>query len=255
MKKEINVYFHVCLINDGLLIAIELLHSLHMSNLLYKSKSINIGIKYKSKDELETFKRIVYSHNISGNINILYEEDNDLNNKQELSTAIYFKNYAESLKNSDEYICYIHTKGLSHINTPYENPIRFWRYYMEHFMINNWKNCVSILDDGFESCGTYGYDMKYMHDYLIFTLNKKIFLNNDNNNNMKYYPGTFYWMNTSLIKRIPIKYFYNDTEYDRWSIEALPGLIEHQQHIFSSPNPHDMYLYRTVIHPFQYNYQ
>ena len=36
---------------------------------------------------METFKRIVYSHNISGNINILYEEDNDLNNKQELSTA------------------------------------------------------------------------------------------------------------------------------------------------------------------------
>jgi hypothetical protein len=251
MKKEMNVYFHVCLINDGLLIAIELLHSLHMSNLLYKSKSVNIGIKYKSKDELETFKRILYSHNISGNINILYEEDNDLNNKQELSTAIYFKNYADSLKNSDEYICYIHTKGLSHINTFHENPTRFWRYYIEYFMINKWKDCVSVLDGGFESCGTYGYDMQCMRNHLIFYY-KEIFL--DNTNNMKYYPGTFYWMNTSLIKRIPIKYFYNDTEYHKWSIEALPGLIEHKQYIFSSPNPHDMNLYNTVLHPLQYNH-
>lgn len=116
---------------------------------------------------------------------------------------------------------------------------------MEYFMINKWKDCVSVLDNGFESCGTYAYDISIMNNHLSIT---------NKNNNMKYYPGTFYWINTSLIKKIPIEYFHNNTEYIIYSMEALPALIEHQQYIFSSPNPHSMNLYHKVLHPLQYNH-
>lgn len=239
-----NIYFHVCLINDGLLIAIELLHSLSMSSLLYQSKSVNIGIKYKSENDLEQFKKILHGYNLSGNINILYEEDNDLNNDYELSTAIHFKNYADSLVDSDEYVLFFHTKCVSYFNKPSENPCRFWRKYMDYFMIQNWKSCISVMDSGYESCGTHGLDIKVMDSFLNI---------NNNHSYLKYYPGTFFWMNTSLIKRIPIEYFYKDNPYGRWSIEALPGLIQHRQYIFSLPVPHNMDLYKTVLHPLQYN--
>jgi len=246
-KKNIHVYYHVCLKNDGLIIALQQLHLLALSGLLYHSKSINIGIKYNNIDDKNNFVRIIQQYNTSNNINILYCEDNCHNNNQELSTAIHFKNYADSLENeNNDFILYFHTKGVSHYKGVYENAIRHWRIYMEYFMIQHWKICVSRLMDGYESCGTYCININYMNNYLNIDNNVEL------NKNKFYYPGSFYWMNTSLIKRIPKRYFYNDTEYKRWSIEVMPALIEHNHFVFSSPNPPDANLYEIVLHPLQY---
>ena len=56
-------------------------------------------------------------------------------------------------------------------------------------------------------------------------------------------------MNTSLIKRIPIEYFSNTSKYGRFCIEALPGVIEHNNFSFHTIQ-HDLYGY--TIHPSEY---
>lgn len=252
-KKDIHVYYHVCLKNDGLIIALQQLHLLALSGLLYHSKSINIGIKYNNIDDKNNFVRIIQQYNTLNNINILYCEDNCANTNQELSTAIHFKNYADSLEDeNNDFILYFHTKGVSHYGGIHENPTRHWRMYMEYFMIKNWRDCITKLNQGYESCGTFAWDILKMQQWLLSFSNQKTNLSLTPNTNRIFYPGTFYWLNTSLIKKIPIEYFYPNSEYLRWSIEMLPGIINHPFYAFSSPNPSDMNLVSIVIHPLQY---
>jgi hypothetical protein len=250
MSKNINVYFHVCLKNDGLIIASELLHSLAMSTLLYRAKKINVGIKYEDEKELKQFRKMIIHHNLMGNINILYEEPNSLNDNQELSTAIHFKKYADSL-DEDEYVLYFHTKGIGHYETSAENCVRYWRHYMEYFLIQHWKSCVEKLNSGYESVGTFKYNISHMQEYLKFWTDSPI-QDIEYGTDKWFYPGTFFWMNTSLIKKIPEKYFYNNTEYIRYSIEMLPGFIEHKHFACSTPNPAYFDWYKSVLHPLQY---
>lgn len=247
-SKPIHIYYHVCLINDGFLIASEQMHSLAMSGLMYNASSINIGIKYDAKsiiDYKDLFLKLIGNYNILGNINILYCKDNTSDKEREHSTIIHFKNYADSLPDGvNRYILYFHTKGVSHYKTHRENPVRHWRHYLEYFMIHHWRNCCSALDKEYESCGTYKRDMKFMNDCQG--------VKNVDNEKRLFYPGTFYWMNTSLIKKIPIKYFSSNSEYKNYAVEALPGLIEHKQMVFSQPNPYDLDMYNYVLHPMQY---
>ena len=247
-QKPIHIYYHVCLINDGFLIASEQMHLLAMSGLMYNASSINIGIKYDGKsiiDYKDSFLKLMGNYNVLNNINVLYCKDNTADKEREHSTSIHFKNYADSLPDDvQRYILYFHTKGVSHYKTHRENPVRHWRQYLEYFMIQNWRDCCSIIDKGYESCGTYKRDMKCMND------NQGVI--NVENEKRYFYPGTFYWMNTSLIKRIPKKYFTSNSEYKNYAIESLPGIVEHKQTVFSQPNPFDLDFYNCVLNPMQY---
>lgn len=258
MKKEINVYYHICLVNDGLMIAIEQLHLLVVSGLMNYANSINIGIRYNMENiqNKNYLLNILDGYNIKNNINVLYCIDNSIDNMDELSTAVYFKRYADSLVDTDSYIFYFHTKGISRYNTPIELPMRYWRNFMEHHMVVKWKECVLKLEDGYESCGTIKCDMAYM--------NKHIHIERDNPErkdlfgeyflNRNYYPGTFYWMNTSLIKKIPVEYFSVDNEYKTHSIEALPGIIDHKQFWFSDIDTKENDPYKGfLINPLNYS--
>jgi len=251
-QKEIHVYYHVCLKNDGMMIANEQLHLLSMSTLLYRATSVKIGIKYIHEYEKDKFLNIINQYNLMNNIEILYCESNYENDNQELSTALKFKEYSDSLdENTNNYILYFHTKGIGHYNKPAQNPVKFWRNYMEYFLLENWKSSVHKLNEGYESCGTFKTNISVIQEFLKKS-NPNSNIEIEYNTNKFYYPGTFFWMNTSLIKRIPKKYFYNNTEYMRWSIEALPAFIEHNHWAFSCPNPPSINLYSQVLHPLQY---
>lgn len=245
---NINIYYHVCTLNDGLLIAAQQLHLMSITGLLYKAKSVNIGLKYDTEEKRDEFIHLLTGYNLSNNIKIIFSEIHiisDPNNQYELKTALFFKEYADSI-DENEYILYLHTKGISHYKRDTEINTRLWRQFMEYFMITKWKDCVIKLNDGFETCGTFGSDMKHM--------NVERNINNVENENNIYYPGTFYWINTSLLKRIPMKYFCMthkiENEYYRWSIEALPGLINHKQYMFSPIKTSQ--LYSRAIHPLSY---
>lgn len=261
MKKEIHIYHHVCLMNNGLEIALDQLHLLYTSDLLNNATSINIGIKYEPtlKAQLPKLLDIINRYNEKHNIKILYLDENDfMGGDHELKTARFFKSYADTLDSSgDSYILYLHTKGVSRHGTPLEIGSKHWRMFMEYFTITKWKDCYSILDNGYESCGTYINKMSVMYNAPDIVTMRNRYINNTNSNafeltineNNVYYPGTFYWMNTSLLKKIPRKYFVKNNEYGNWAIEALPGLVEHKY--FSFTNKSGDY-YGRIILPNEY---
>lgn len=247
MKKKVHVYYHVCLINDGIIIAIEQMHLMAISGLIKNAESINIGIKFDKSmsDHLDHFIKIVDTYNIHNNINILYQKENSLNNDGEISTAIYLKEFANSLSYEDDcYILYFHTKGVSRYGTKMEKPVRYWRNFMEYHIINNWRDCCNKLDQGYESCGSSVCSMNLMDQ-----CNNKYKYVNDNTNRY-YYPGTFFWINTSLIKKIPEKYFTIENEYGLHCIESLPGILEHKQYYFSDIDLENTNPYETIIDQF-----
>ena len=248
MKNKVHVYYHVCLINDGIIIAIEQMHLMAISGLIKNAESINIGIKFDKNmsDNVDHFMKIVDTYNINKNIKILYCEENTIKNYGEIPTVIHCREFSKSSK-EDAYILYFHTKGVSKYGTKMEVPVRYWRNFMEYHMIHNWKECYNILEDGHESCGSSVCNMELMDRCNNPTkhMNKKQI----DNTNRYYYPGTFYWMNTSLIKRIPDKYFTDKSEYGLHCIEALPGIIEHKQYYFSDIDLEKINPYETIINP------
>lgn len=248
MKKKINIYYHVCLVNNGTSIALEQLHQLALSGLMYEADSINIGIKYddNSPDNRDYFLNIIEQYNIKSNINILYSKHNSRNNDREVSTIAYFKKYADSLPDdTNSYILYFHTKGVAWHGSDHEIPVRYWRHYLEYFTIMNWKDCISKLDEGYESCGTFYYPMKVMNE------SKRV--SNPTNNELIYYPGSFYWLNTSLIKRIPERYFDINNEYQYHSVEALPGIEPHKYFSFDGMGTYNKIdPYKSIVYPMDY---
>lgn len=73
---------------------------------------------------------------------VVYPENNE-----ETDTLKWVKNY--SIENPDDYILYFHTKGISKQNNATED----WRRYMEYFVVENWKDCIVKLDEGYDCCG------------------------------------------------------------------------------------------------------
>ena len=251
MKKKVHVYYHVCLINDGIIIAIEQMHLMAISGLIKNAESINIGVKFDKNipDNLNHFLKIVDAYNIKNNIKILYCEENFSKPDGEMPTISYLKQFSESCTD-DAYLLYVHTKGVSRYGTKMEVPVRYWRNFMEYYTISNWKECYNILNQGYESCGSSMCNMSYMDRCNSINFHNTIARIEANHNKDKhYYPGSFYWINTSLIKRIPDKYFTINSEYRLHAGEALPGIISHKQYCFSDIDLEKIDPYETIINP------
>lgn len=54
--------------------------------------------------------------------------------------------------NPNARILYIHSKGVTHHGSSREQPSRFWRRYMEYFVIERWEDCIHALDEA-DVCG------------------------------------------------------------------------------------------------------
>ena len=94
-------------------------------------------------------------------------------------------------------VFYFHTKGVSNLYANLETKvisqrkqtgIRWWKEIMEHFLIDNFQDCLQKLDE-YEQCGV--------------------------TNNDKWWWGNFWWANLSFV-RINMK----PTHGDRWYFEA-----------------------------------
>jgi hypothetical protein len=54
----------------------------------------------------------------------------------------------------DYYALYLHSKGISHTGTSMETKTKYWRWYMDYFNIERWRDCVEILDsNNYDTCG------------------------------------------------------------------------------------------------------
>lgn len=73
-------------------------------------------------------------------------------------------------------ILYLHSKGVTHSNN---ECIRSWVNYMEYFLIEQWNDCIKILDE-YDTCGV-----------------------NLQDHPGKHYSGNFWWANSAYIKKLP----------------------------------------------------
>jgi len=58
-------------------------------------------------------------------------------------TLLKIKNYI----NNDDKLLYIHSKGITKNNDEQKKNCNNWRYLMEYFLIQNWEECITKLDD------------------------------------------------------------------------------------------------------------
>ena len=182
---EYFIFYHIFFETNWDEIVSEQLMRLHNSGLLAKSQ-LQIGI--------------VYGHNINKDVNL---EKLDSILKNYYNYKIIFTKptgccgesdtlYALSefcLESDDNIkILYIHTKGITQHKTIRETPVAEWRRMMEYFLIDNWANCVSKLDDGYDCCGI---------NYQNHSANIK-----SNIICIKIYNGNFFWVNSNYIKKL-----------------------------------------------------
>lgn len=78
---------------------------------------------------------------------------------------------------SEQKVLYLHLKGITHNKI---NQID-WRNFMEWGCIENWRNCIEMLDSGFDTAGVNFMDIPTRH-----------------------YSGNIWWTTSSHIRKLPL---------------------------------------------------
>jgi hypothetical protein len=111
-------------------------------------------------------------------------------NKEETETLQWIGNY--SRQNPGDYVLYFHTKGI----TTYNEATEDWRKYMEYFVVENWRNCIQKLNEGFDACGVLWNHITVYGDYPHFS-------------------GGMWWANTNYINTLKHEWLNDSWRYYR----------------------------------------
>lgn len=179
-------FMHVCMINDYMRIVSEQIMLMRSSGLLNQVKEIRVGVtgSTEAKTSLEKFFVPFEKINI-----VAHSEDHKA---YEFLTLKELKKTAD-LK--DFYGFYIHTKGVS---WPGNEGGKYWRDYMNHYNITLWRDALSKLEFGYDTCG-------------VKMVNRGFPL---------HYSGNFFWFNSEYIRRLrPIS---SINQQDRFNAEMWP---------------------------------
>lgn len=107
----------------------------------------------------------------------------------------------------EEYIMYFHLKGITKLS---HQGIHDWRRYMEYWTIDRWRDCVDLLDDGYDTCGT-----NYIRDPFTGA--------DFQEHNWPHYSGGFWWARSSYLKQL--KPLPHPDSYVMGSVSPLTGYI------------------------------
>jgi len=137
----------------------------------------------------------IYINNIGLPIENIYGEKFEVINFSndarlfETPTINFMRDFSE--KNPNSYILYLHTKGIRYLNDDYK--INDWINYMLCFLVDEHKNCISLLDNYYDAVGC-----NYSND-----LSKEYFAHT-NPFPPSHYSGNFWWANTNYLRHLPI---------------------------------------------------
>jgi hypothetical protein len=207
------VYYHVCLINRWKEIVVEQLYALQQS-LLLDNSTVRIGIYYEDETSLADFKDLLQYYNYENRIEILFERINDRH--VEMTTTERMKQDCDKLTEEEAantIVLFMHSKGVKYTQPPQAISVKLWRNYLEYFTITKWRDCEGILKQNFRSCGVEWRESMDGH-----------------------YSGAFFWMQASLIREIPEVKFTLEAGWGQLSAEAIPGVIKHNNYVFSNFN-------------------
>jgi beta-1,4-mannosyl-glycoprotein beta-1,4-N-acetylglucosaminyltransferase len=147
---------------------------------------INLGIPIENDfgDKFEVT-------NYTGDINV--SEFPTINKIQEFSNA-----------NPNDYILYLHTKGIRYGRT--HTQINDWIDMMLYFTVEQYKKCVAVLDQDIQVAGS---------DYLVV----------QSHNVPPHYSGNFWWATTNYLKtleKLPEESFVNRNDAEFWLFKNNP---------------------------------
>ena len=138
--------------------------------------NIGLPIEKMSGDNIETMSKFEII-NVSNDAQLF-----------ETPTINFMRDFSE--KNPNSYILYLHTKGIRYAND--DDKINDWINYMLYFLVDQHKNCLSLLDNYYDVVGC-----NYSND-----LDKECF-KYTNPFPPPHYSGNFWWANTNYLRLLP----------------------------------------------------
>ena len=168
---KLKVFYHLTDLAGWKSIADEQLGLMQNSGLLDNCELyINLHYNENSFDELKKeFKDYK---------NIHWIFNNSLKEDYEHPTAILMQQMAFK---EDFYGLYIHQKGITHLGTEHEVNAKYWRWLMNYWNIEQWRNCVEKLNEGYEAVGCLWSNEPFPH-----------------------FSGNVHWVNSKFLKQCNI---------------------------------------------------
>ena len=183
--KPIYLFYHITDFMDYEHIAHEQISKLEYSGLLDAASHLYINYhSFDSGDYSSIKTRLLPYGNVTWVHGSAHIKD------YEHSTAVLIQEIA---KNSIDSNClYFHQKGVSHKNLPSYIPCSHWRWYLDYWNIENWVDCIKLLEQGYDGVGC-----------------------NLSLDSIPHYSGTTRWLSSRYIKRMPQLVLPSSIEYSK----------------------------------------
>jgi len=169
---HLKIFYHVIdlNLNHTKLIFEEQITKMKVSGLLDVAE-LNINCHY-NKNSFDDLKE-QYRH--YSNINWIFKTSDPRD--AEITTNRLMKETADNTT-EDFYALYTHQKGVSYVEGFSDRaiPCKHWRWIMDYWTIENWRDCITKLDEGYDAVGS---------------------LLRDNN----HFSGNVYWLKSSFIRK------------------------------------------------------
>lgn len=162
----IKVFYHMYCLGDCIERLTKTFKKIKSSGLFDSVESFNINLTGDKSAEM--FKKLVVEEPKVKLTNYFTDS------RGEMDTLKLLWDTAQSSSSEDKYL-YLHSKGVSR---PGNENVQAWIDYMEYFVIEKWKDCISSLEN-FDTCGVNLQPLP-----------------------MKHYSGNFWWATTNYLKRI-----------------------------------------------------
>jgi hypothetical protein len=155
MEKKLKIFYHTYLVNNFKELIQEQLINVFASSLYERCSVIYLGISSTNEENTQWLLNLVKDY--SKIIPIVHPPNTD----EKYTQRLILKH-----ANEDNYICYFHTKGVTK-NHLYN--VTLWRKLMDYHNIIQWKQCVDVLDQGYDCVGPLYREDTYLGFYPHFS--------------------------------------------------------------------------------------
>ncbi len=139
---QLNVYYHIWAPLDDYMVRLlidEQIKRLQLHSLTNQA-NVNIVVVGKAAQQVGNYVKKIYGLNVRKTVT--QEEGWELHTLKVL--------YDDCKANEDQYVMYMHTKGMRHFyasvaNSPHLSHVNTWRKFMEYVCIDKWRQCVKDL--------------------------------------------------------------------------------------------------------------
>jgi hypothetical protein len=127
--------------------------------------------------------------------NLHFLDSPDSPAEMEHSTAVLMQQMALN-SGEDFYALYMHQKGITYIGTEKELPTRDWRWLMDYWTIERYRDCVQKLSEGYDTTGC-----NYNPDFTPGAA--------------PHFGGNQHWVTSDFLKRITVLQLPSQVQYKR----------------------------------------